>query len=806
MDTQQPGGAAAVRTRQELSFGQEQLWFLDNLLPNPSVYNLLTAFRLRGPLDTDILGRALTAIVAHNPVLRASFHSADGIPFQVIEPSCAATLVICDVPGVSEHDIQVAVTEEASIKFDLSAGPLCRFRLLRISSTDHVLTITIHHIVTDGWSMGIIHQQLSSAYQDLISGREPQLPKTTVDYAEYAVRQRSAMQEAEIESQLRYWEDRLAGTVPLEFPADRGRPPALSSRGDTLSVKFPQALLPRLRDLAHREGVTLFIVLATAVNAVLSRYTGQEDIPVGITMFGRPEPELEGIVGLFVNMLVLRTDLTGDPEFLELLSRVADGVFDAYANQEVPFEGIVSRVQPIRDPGRNPLFDIALQILSDGNSGLDLALPGVTAEPVHARTLVSRFDMALSFIDSDDSLGVDIEYSADLFDRWRIEGLVLHLERVLTAACEEPSLRLSRLPLLDAQDSSSVLAFGEGQPSSRPDYPVHEAVARQAAATPEAIAAVCRGRQLSYRELDRRANQLAHYLRSLGVRHEQIVAVAMDRDLDTLVAFLAVMKAGAAYTVLDVADPPSRLEFLLRDTAARVVLTRTALRDRLPPAADQTVVCLDAEWEPVISAQAQTAPQEWATPDSLIYILYTSGSTGAPKGVMLEHRALMSFAESYRRTFSFEPGDRMIQLRPLTFDMSHGEIVAGLISGATLVLVPDELASSPEGLAALIRDERLTYVGMPPVLLSLVEAGLPACARGDERRRGGPARDGEQVEVAGPDLRERVRTDGDLRRLHRLHVRRPRLAGAAAHRAPLPGPPALCRGQAGLPGPDRRSR
>jgi amino acid adenylation domain-containing protein len=708
--------------RHRLSFGQEQLWFVNQMFPDESVYNVTLASRLRGPLDTAALGEALTAVVAQDEMLRATFGSEDGVPFQTVRPAEAVRLSLRDAPA-DPAELDRLIEAAAAEPFDLATGPLYRFLLLRVAPEDHVFVRTIHHIVVDGLSMGLVNQHISVAYAAFLHGERPQLPTAPCRYFDYVEQQRDSLDDRLLADQLGFWAERLDGLSVLDLPTDRPRPPSRGLRGTRLSVDFSDELAGSLRELAQLSGMPLFAPLLAGVQAVLARYTGQEDVPVGVTMFGRQEPEWESVVGFFVNMVVLRGDLSDDPTMLEIVERTGNDIFDAYEYDQVPFEKVVERVAPVRDPSRNPLFQVAVQVLTEDNAGQDLNLTGVAAEPLHTAVGGSRFDLTLSFVESATTLRVDIEYASDLFDQWRIEALAGHLERVLTEAADEPSRRLSELGLLADTERDQVLAFGKGEPSSRTPLPVHAVLASIAADRPDLLAATCRGRTLTYGELDRRADLLARYLRTLGVGHEDIVAVAMDRDLDVLVALFGILKAGAAYTFLDPKQPANRLEYILTDTAAPVVLTRSGFVAGLPARDGRRMVCLDTEW-PLIESVPTTEPLvELATRDSLIYVLYTSGSTGRPKGVLLEHRALMSFAESYQRDFALGPGERVMQSRPLTFDMSHGEIIATLTSGAALVLVPEDVVTSPEALAELIEQERVTYVGIPTTLLALVDAG-----------------------------------------------------------------------------------
>ncbi len=713
-----------------LSFGQEQLWFLDQLAPGQTIYNIGVSYRLRGTLDTGILRRSLTRLVGRHEALRATFGAADGTPFQVIAPERDVLLDVCDFTGLEpderEHSLQRILAADAATAFDLELGPLYRFRLCRLQEDDYALSLNFHHIVTDGWSAGVLNRELATIYGAFLHGTEPVFPaEPSVRYADFVASQRERLRGDALETELGYWQEQLKGLATLELPADRRRPASPSYRGDFFGLDFPAQLLKDVRKLAHQRSASTFMVLISALNMVLARYCDQHDVPLGISVLGRTEPELENTVGLFVNMAVLRTDLSGDPAFADLLDQVADKNLDIYDHQEVSFEKVVERVQPVRDPSRNPLFQVAVQVLGDSTSAANLDLPGITAETIPVPSAGSRFDMAINFLESADTLRCAIEYSTDLFDRWRIEALAKHTIQVLEAVVKDPSLRLSQVPLASAAEREELLSAGRGDEVEEPRDPIHVAVAKVAAADPGAIAAVCAGTELTYGELDRRAALLARYLRSLGVQPEQIVAIAMDRDLDTLVAMLGVLRSGAAFTVLDPAHPAKRLDYILRDTATPLVITRSALADRLPASCGWATVRLDADWE-AIEAAAGPEPGEHfperATRDSLAYVLYTSGSTGQPKGVLIEHRALTCFTQGYQRTFGFTSDDRLLQLPALTFDMSMGEIFTALTTGATLVLLSPEDALSPEGIAKLMRDQRVTYAGLTPAILSVLEA------------------------------------------------------------------------------------
>ncbi|MFJ6217105.1 amino acid adenylation domain-containing protein [Streptomyces sp. NPDC092296] len=713
------------RTRTPLSFGQEQLWFLDQLTPGATVYNILLAARLRGPLRIDLLQRSITLVVARHEALRVTVHAEDGAPYQVVSPPPAEVeLPVLDRTGLDEQGqqraVQEALDELSNLPFDLQQGPLYRYRVVRLADDHHVFLQNLHHIVTDGWSSGVVNNELTVAYAALLEGREPEFGPGA-SYLDVAREQRATMQGETLREELDFWAEKLADLPTLELPTDRPRPAKPSRGADSVIRPYPPELLKQARALAKEHGVSLYMVLAAALNVVLSRYTGQEDIPIGVPMVGRTDAELEEVVGLFVNMVVLRSDLSGDPDFAELLERTLDANLDLYEHQEVPFHLIVDRVQPERVPGRNPLFQVSMQLLGEANSGGGVAFSGTTSEALSIASTGSRFDMAIDFVEAGDTLRAHVEYSKDLFDEWRIRALLDHIETVLTAAVRDTSLRVSTLPLLTDAERAELLALGKGEPAEYAEEPLHVGLAKVARETPDAVAVVCRGVELTYAELDRRADRLARYLRSLGLKHGQVVATVIDRDLDAYVAMAGILKAGGAFAMMDPKLPAGRLDYMIRDTAAPVVLTRSALADRLPEPAGWARVLIDSDWAAVEAVPADEPLEEWTTRESLAYVLYTSGSTGTPKGVMIAHRAVSFFCEAYRRSFDLGPQDRLLQLPALNFDMSQGEIWTAFLVGGTVVAVSPEDAQSPEALTALLRDQRVTYAGLPPAMQSVMD-------------------------------------------------------------------------------------
>lgn len=708
-----------------LSFVQEQIWFLDKLNPGATAYHVIIAVRLRGPLRIDILENCLTRIVARHDALRMTFHSADGVPFQVASPPVPVKVLVRLLGGSSEQAqlrlCQEQVRQAASIPFDLEHGPLYRYQLLELADDDHVLVQVVHHIATDGWSHDVLTSELNLAYRALLDGREPDLSEPGPPYAQYASDQRAQLRGERLDEELTWWTERLADLPTLEFPADRPRR-AGSSRGEGAVLRpYPDELLAQMRVLAKEHGASLFMVLVSALNVVLSRYTGQDDLPVGVPMLNRVNEDMERVVGCFVNMVVLRTDLSGDPTFSELLGRVLEANLDLYEHQEVPLSLIVDQLQPIRAAGANPLFQIEVQLRRTDDSGEGLDLAGLSCTPIPVNALGLAFDMVIDFIEENDHLMARVEYSRDLFDEWRISALLDHLEVVLTAAVSQPSLRLSQLPLLTRREQDELLALGKGEAADYSADPLHVSVDRVARDRPDAVAVVCQGAELSYGELSQRSDKLARCLGARGVQPGQVVAIVLDRDIDAFVAMVGVLKAGCAYAMMDPKLPAARVGLMIRDTAAPVVLTRSVFADLLPGPADWVTIELDTEW-PAIEAVADGAPLPEVARESLAYVLYTSGSTGVPKGVLIEHRGVSLFCEAFRRSFGFAAADRLLQLPALSFDQSQGEMWTAFLVGATVVAVHADDMQSIEALSALMREQRVTYAALPLAMQSLLDA------------------------------------------------------------------------------------
>ncbi|HEX4702860.1 MAG TPA: condensation domain-containing protein, partial [Pseudonocardiaceae bacterium] len=548
-DTAVSGAEMPLAQRLPLSFAQQQLWFLQQLAPDMTAYHVHVANRLSGPLDIAVLRRALTHVLRRHEILRSTYHSDDGTPYQIIGPPCDAILEVVDHPGLTATDRDAVVEREFAAvharPFDLTTGPLNRFLVVRLADDDHAFAMYFHHIVIDGWSMTIFNTELAASYRAFLAGVEPDLPELDVRYRDFVAAQQD-WSARELPGELDYWQQRLAALPALELPADRPRSRNAMQGTDAVVHDLDPALVRDLRAFASEHGASLFVLLTTAFNVVLARYSGQYDIPVGVAMLGRTDPDLEYVIGIFVNMVVLRSDLSGDPTFAELFGRTDDAVLDLFDHQDAPFEKVVERVQPAREPGRNPLFQVAVQMLEAANSGGGLELGELGVDSLGIGLISAMFDLNLNFFEVETGLRAHLSYATELFDRWRIENLLSHLEQVLRAGIADPSLPLSQLPLMSAEERDRVRQAGQGAAHVDPEEPVHVTVAAVAAAKPDTTAAVCKGIELSYRDLDHRAEQLARHINATGVGHEQVVAIAMDRDLDTLIAMLAVWKAGAA--------------------------------------------------------------------------------------------------------------------------------------------------------------------------------------------------------------------------------------------------------------------
>jgi amino acid adenylation domain-containing protein len=704
---------AARGGRLPLSFSQQRLWFLDQLEPGSSVYNMPVALRLEGALRIEVLAAALAEIARRHESLRTRFERVDGEPVQVIEEPGRLRLPVVDLGSLArplrEREARRLAREEARRPFDLGRGPLLRTSLVRLGPEEHALLATLHHSVSDGWSMGVLRREMGALYRAFAAGEPSPLPELAVQYADYAAWQRGWLSGAVLDAEVSHWRERLAG-VPLflELPWDRPRPAVRSPRGARESVRLSSALSQALAALARREGSTSFMTLLAAFQTLLSRLSGQPDVSVGIPVAGRTRMETENLIGFFVNTLVLRTDLSGDPPFRELLRQVRETALQAHAHQNLPFDKLVEELAPQRSLSYTPLFQVLFVVQNAPREDLDL--PGVRLRGIEgAEEETTKFDLTLGLTESREGLRGSLEYSTDLFDGSTMRRWLNSLETLLSGVVAEPGLRLSDLPLLNPAERAQLLVewcdTGTAYPSNRP---IHELFEEQAARTPEGVAVVFGADRLSYRDLDLRATRLASRLRNLGVGPEVAVALCLERSTEMVVGLLAVLKAGGYYVPLDLQAPPRRLASLIEDAGAAVLLVQEKLAARLPEMR-AAVLCLDAEGQGGQGDEGERGSvASWggAGADNLAYVMYTSGSTGQPKGVGVEHRAVVRLVRG--NDFArLDPSAVFLQLAPLAFDASTLEIWGPLLNGGSLVIPPAGPVSL-EQLGRMLRDHSVT--------------------------------------------------------------------------------------------------
>ncbi|MBV9773057.1 MAG: AMP-binding protein, partial [Gemmatimonadetes bacterium] len=709
-----------------LSFAQERLWFVEQLGAEAAVYNSASVIRLTGTLRVEPLRRALEEIVRRHEVLRTTFVPVDGEVFQRVAPPAGLALPVTDLSTVAPagRDAEVRRTVGAAVArpFDLAAGPLFRAELLRLDDREHVLLLTVHHAVTDGWSAGVLLGELATLYTAFADGGESPLPELEIQYADYAVWQREYLAGGEMDRQLGYWRGQLAAAPHvLDLPTDRPRPAVQSHRGASCEFALPAALAEEVRALAHGEGASPFMTLLAAFQLLLARVSGQDDVLVGTPIAGRTQEETERLVGLFVNTLVLRADLSANPTFTALLRQVRERTLGAYAHQDLPFEKLVEELRVERDLSRNPLFQ-AMFVLQNAPQGA-VELPGLALAPHPVETEVARFDLTFSLVEEAGGISGVVEYATDLFDEPTVLRLTRGYRTLLEGIVAHPDEPVFRLPVLPPEERERVVVEWNRTAAPFEDgLCFHHLFERHAAATPDAPAVLYGEARLSYAELDARTRRLAARLRALGVGPETRVGVCAERSPDLVAAFLGVLRAGGTYVPLDPAYPRERLAYMLGDAAVSVLLTRGALLERLPEHGARVVLLDEGEAGDV--GEIGTEPL-W--PENGAYLIYTSGSTGTPKGVLVPHRGLLNVAAEQRARFGVGPGERVLQFASPSFDASVFEMAMALGSGAALVLGSrDELLPGAE-MVRLLEARRVSVVTLPPAALAaLPDAELPS--------------------------------------------------------------------------------
>ncbi|MFE3554062.1 amino acid adenylation domain-containing protein [Streptomyces sp. NPDC059193] len=724
-----PDGPAIPRVpRSEplpMSFGQQRLWFMEDFAPGGADYHLAEALRLTGPLDAGTLRAAVGDLMARHEALHTTFALADGKGVQVPRPGLAPAWAFVDVsdtaPAGREAQARELVRAEMDRPYDLEGGPLVRVLLVRLSDTEHVCVLGMHHIVTDGWSMGIAAREWGELYAARVEGRAPRLAPVPVQYPDFAAWQRGRLEGGELlAGELAWWRERLAGLAPLELPTDRPRPAVRSSAGAALRFEVPGATLDAVAELARSRGATLFMVLTAAVGTVLARWSGQEDIALGTSSSGRREEELEQLVGFLVNTVVLRSRVDPEMTFDELLGQVKETVLDAFAHEDVPFDRLVEALQPERDPSRTPLVQ-AMVVLHNTPAG-SVEFPGVDAAPYPLDRDASLCDLTVEFEVRDGALLGLIEYSTELFDAGTAARLAGHLATLLASAAAEPGRAVADLPMLtDGEYRQAVEEWNATEQEAGDPALIHERVAAQAARTPDAVAVLADDATLSYRELDERANRLAHVLRDRGAGAGTPVGLCVPRGTAMAVGLLGILKAGAAYVPLDPDYPADRLAHMLHDSGAALVVTEEAVRGRLAESG-AVLVDLTADRDAIAAAPA-TAPAVRVSPADLAYVIYTSGSTGRPKGVAIEHRNVRHICEAWDEQYGLSHlGLRFLSVSSISVDLFLADLIRSLPFGGALIIASRDVTTDPPALLDLIGRTGATGLEIVPSLLNAVLA------------------------------------------------------------------------------------
>ena len=714
-------------SRAPLSFAQQRLWFLDQLDPGSSLYNVPEELSIRGPLDVAALEHALQAIVDRHEVLRTSFIEENGQVEARVEPA-QIRLVVSDLQDVPEGrrmaEAEAIAMAEAEVPFDLRKAPLFRARLLRLAPERHWLLLTLHHIVSDEWSMGVLYAELSELYAAARAGRDVDVKPLAIQYGDYALWQREWLSGPLRERLVSYWKRKLAGELPtLALPLDRPRSPAARSRGGECRRPIRgQAPMEALGALCKSEGVTPFMALLAAYFVLLSRYAGQEDVLVGTPIAGRNRLETERLIGFFVNTLVLRGDLSADPTFRRFLGSVRETVLEAFTNQELPFEVLVEELRPERTRAHSPLFQAMFEL--DEAPGARLQLDGLETEPVELPDTSAKFDLRLLVVMDEEGLELVFEYATELFDASTIARLAANYETLLLEALISPDRPVSWLPILSESERRQVLVDWNRTDADYPrDECVHRLFQEQAARTPEAIAVTFADESLTYAELDRRSSQLAEHLQQLGVGPDILVGLCVPRSPEMLVGVLGVLKAGGAYVPLDPTYPAHRLANMLGDSGARVLVTFDAIRDSLPPYSGK-MVRLDADSR-IIFGRAGTVRDTGVAPENLAYVIYTSGSTGQPKGVMVPHRCLVNYVSWCIAAYEVASGSGAPLHSSLSFDLTVTGLFGPLLCGRCVSLLPEGFAAQALG-GMLTHEGRFSLVKITPTRFDMLEGEIEA--------------------------------------------------------------------------------
>ncbi|HEV7552233.1 MAG TPA: amino acid adenylation domain-containing protein, partial [Candidatus Angelobacter sp.] len=708
-----------------LAPSQQQVWFLQQLHPESCAYNEHIVVQLRGDVEVETLRKAINEIVRRHEILRTNFISIEGVPHQSVQAAPAIALPLIDVAERSKHgeDIQTLVARETQRPFHLDRELPIRFLLLKKDANEFFLLMVAHHIVCDGSSLSIVVHELGTLYDAYQKSEESPLADLDIQYSDYAVWRKACLQGEELQRDLKYWRQQLGEIPVLDLPADRLRPALAGHRGGTMQIDLPAGLSEDMKSLGRREGVTPFISLLAGFQVVLSKYTGQTDVTVGTVVANRGLAEIRNLIGFFVNTLVLRTDLSEDPTFLEVLGRAKKVALNAYEHQHVPFERLVEELQPERDLSRSPLFQVMLvfqpQLMDEKEfGGVKFSFPEVDAG-------ISKFDLTLRVIDAGAQLRACFEYNQEIFEASTIRRMAEHLRVGLERMVAQPQQRIGELSLLTVDEQEQLLGDWNRTEIEHPQLCIHQLFARQAAMTPEAVAVESDGQELSYRDLNRRANQVSHYLRKLGVGPEVRVGICVERNLEMVIGLMGILKAGGAYVPLDPAYPQERLQFMIADAQVSVLLTQNRFRELFPPMSSGKQVFLEDAWDDVAMEAIGDIGIELA-PENLAYVIYTSGSTGKPKGVAIVHHGASVLIDWATQVFGKHELSGVLASTSICFDLSVFEIFVPLSVGGRVILASNALA-----LPQWLNDGKISLVNtVPSAMAELIRMkGIPSSVR-----------------------------------------------------------------------------
>ncbi len=709
----------ANRSSLPLSFAQQRLWFLDRLQPENPFYNIAIAAELKGQLNIPALKQSFNEIVRRHEALRTNFVNVFGTPTQIIATTLDLPLPIVDLRHLPENERKLEAeklaVQEAKTPFNLTEDTLLRVTLLQLGETEHWMVLNIHHIVADGWSFGVLFRELSALYEAFSQGKDSPLAELPIQYADYAIWQRQWLSEEVIQTQLNYWKKQLENLPVLELPKTHSRSPVQTLQQSRLPIALDRSLVEKLKELSQQQGVTLFMTLLASFQTLLYGYTGQTDIVVGTDIANRNPIETEELIGFFVNELVLRTNLSGNPTFEQLLQRVRQTTLAAYSNSDIPFDKLVEELNPERRSNNNPLFDVKFSLQKAPL--FPLKLTDTNAEVWEIDPQTAKYDLLFNLVETDGGLVGYWEYGANLFSIKEIERLAEQYQTLLGSIVNKPKALISELEILSDRDRQQILVeFNQTKTSYPHDKCIHQLFEAQVERTPNNIAVVFNQEKLTYSELNARANQLAHYLQKLGVQPEQLVGVCVERSLEMAIAVLGILKAGGAYVPIDPAYPQERKNFILEDTQMPILLTQQSLIKE--DGYKAKIICLDTDWE-IIAQQSTENPISQTVPENLAYSIYTSGSTGKPKGTLIPHRGLVNYLSWCTQAYAVEQGKGTLVHSPLGFDLTITSLFSPLLVGCSVELLPE--SQSIENLSNALREkDNLSLVKITPAHLELL--------------------------------------------------------------------------------------